>query len=68
MRFVVKTKNDDQWLNKLQPFHAKMINNSLTVDLNSWHAFVELQRTFDEAPKIYPAHTYRHSTLPVIKF
>ena len=53
MRFVVKTKNDDQWLNKLQPFHAKVINNSLTVDLNSWHAFVELQKAFDQAPKVY---------------
>lgn len=53
MRCIVKTNDDQLWAKKLKRFNADLDKNgTLTVDLNSWHAFVTLQRTFDYAPVV----------------
>lgn len=68
VRFVVKTDNDKHWLTKLHPFNASYNNDTLTVDLNSWHAFSELERLFGAAPQVFTARAYPQTDLPVINF
>lgn len=68
MRFVVQTDNDKYWLKKLHPFDTKLDNHGLTVDLNSWHAFSELEKAFGYVPKVLVPQTYPQFGLPVINF
>ena len=66
MRFIVKTNDDLKWSNKLKQFSSVYRSNELTVDLNSWHAFVELEKALKTAPIVY-ANTQKHC-LPIIDF
>ena len=68
VRFIVKTDNDERWLTKLHPFNASYDNGTLTVDLNSWHAFSELERLLGTAPQVFTARAYPQTDLPVINF
>lgn len=66
MRFIVKTDNDLKWSSKLKQFGSVYHSNKLTVDLNSWHAFVVLGKVLKTAPTVY-ANTQKQS-LPIIDF
>ena len=69
MRFIVKTDNDAQWANKLKVFNSDYDANGLTIDLNSWHAFVVLQELLKIAPVVEAGHkSNSFRSLPIIDF
>ena len=69
MRFVVKTDNDVQLANKLKAFNSDYDANGLTIDLNSWHAFVVLQELLKTAPVVETGHkSSSFRSLPIIDF
>lgn len=68
MRFIVQTASDKYWLKQSHPFGTKLDNHGLTVDLNSWHAFSELEKVFGYAPRVFAPQTYPQLGLPAINF
>ena len=53
MRFIVKTDNDENSAKKLQSFNPEFLGQTLTIELNSWHAFSDLLKKFKTAPVVY---------------
>lgn len=74
MRFIIKVGNheESEWMDELKKFKAEYNGDKVTIDLNSWPAFVKLEKIFNDAPKVYPAFTYNTDIsvidLPVIAF
>ena len=52
IRFIVKTDNDAKCAKKLQSFNPEFLGQTLTIELNSWHAFTALRSLFVTAPII----------------
>lgn len=53
MRFIIKTDNDENSAKKLQSFSPEFLGQTLTIELNSWHAFSDLLKKFKTAPVVY---------------
>lgn len=68
MRFLVPIDNDKYWLKQFQPFGTKLDNHGLTVDLNSLHAFSELEKVFGYVPRGFVPQTYPQFGLSAINF